>query len=81
MLVPTRELALQVSAVARSLSHTGLRTACVYGGVPKEPQVQLLSRRPHVVVATPGRLLDLVDDGQLSLSSPSAGDSELGRVT
>lgn len=42
VLVPTRELALQVAGVCRQVrKFTGLRTACVYGGVPKEQQVGL----------------------------------------
>lgn len=64
----------QVAAASRGVrKSTGLRTVCVYGGVPKEAQVELLEKQhPHILVGTPGRILDLVDDGALKLS---------GRVT
>lgn len=69
VMVPTRELAVQVAAQARALRPlAGLRAVAVYGGVPKEEQVELLHRAPHVVVATPGRCLDLVEDRTLDLS-------------
>lgn len=69
ILVPTRELAAQVAAQARQLrAVSGLATACLYGGVPKESQVELLQKNPQIIVATCGRLLDLVDDNLLSLS-------------
>ncbi|KAG1659531.1 hypothetical protein FOA52_016154 [Chlamydomonas sp. UWO 241] len=72
VIVPTRELAIQVAQQARALrAVSGLRTAVVYGGVPKEGQALLLAKRPHALVATPGRLLDLMDDGVLSLAQVS----------
>jgi hypothetical protein len=69
VLAPTRELAAQVAGVCRALKRRcgGLRAACVTGGADREAQVEALGRAPHIVVATPGRLLDLVDAGQLSL--------------
>jgi superfamily II DNA/RNA helicase len=55
-LAPTRELALQTLRAAKPLQQLfGLRTACLYGGVDKEPQRQLLRKHPHIVIATPGR--------------------------
>ncbi|GFH26391.1 uncharacterized protein HaLaN_24535 [Haematococcus lacustris] len=61
VITPTRELAQQVAQVWRGglRAATGLRCACVYGGVPREQQVASLAKLPHVLVATPGRLLDL----------------------
>ncbi len=60
ILVPTRELALQVAEQAHILgAATGLRTLAVYGGVALSPQQQGLARGAEVVIATPGRLLDL----------------------
>lgn len=44
--------------------------ACAAVGVPKETQVEALQKFPHILVATPGRLLDLVDDGLLKLEQP-----------
>jgi ATP-dependent RNA helicase DBP3 len=46
---------------------TGLQSACLYGGVPKPPQIQILGRGVEIVIGTPGRLLDLANDGFLSL--------------
>eukprot|EP00955_Chlamydomonas_euryale_P031294 329107-Chlamydomonas_euryale.AAC.10 len=60
---------LKVAQQARQLRGvSGLHSACVYGGVAKDAQVEgLLLRPPHVLVATPGRLLDLMDDGVVNL--------------
>ncbi len=60
ILVPTRELALQVAEQAHTLgAATGLHSVAVYGGVALSPQQQSLARGAAVVIATPGRLLDL----------------------
>jgi len=59
VLVPTRELARQVATEAESLFHdTGVRTVSVYGGVSYGPQLDGLKRGAHLVVGTPGRILD-----------------------
>ena len=64
VLLPTRELALQVAEQAQQLSHnTGLRVATVYGGVGYGPQEQALRKGVDILVATPGRLLDLRSQG------------------
>jgi ATP-dependent RNA helicase RhlE len=69
VLTPTRELANQVSksfaTYGRSL---GLRLAVVYGGVSQNPQVTALRAGVDIVVATPGRLLDLIGQGVVDLS-------------
>lgn len=44
-----------------------MRTVCVYGGVPKQPQLAALKEGVEVVVGTPGRMEDLMNDGALSL--------------
>jgi hypothetical protein len=69
ILAPTRELTQQVASVAQRIKKHcgGLRTVCLTGGTEKAPQIQALHKNPHIVVATPGRLLDLIDDGHLSL--------------
>ncbi len=60
IVTPTRELALQIVEVAKAASrNTGHRVAAVYGGVGYEPQVKALRRGVDMLVATPGRLLDL----------------------
>lgn len=70
ILVPTRELALQVE---ESLNNVGgplrMTTAVVIGGVSQHPQVRALRRNPHIVIATPGRLMDLIDQRAYSLKS------------
>ena len=61
ILVPTRELAMQVDESVRTYGRTvPLRSTVVYGGVPMEPQVKALRGGIEILVATPGRLLDLV---------------------
>ncbi len=68
VLVPTRELALQVGDVFTQLGHPlGLKVAVVYGGVSVNPQMMGLRGGADIVVATPGRLLDLVDHNALRL--------------
>jgi ATP-dependent RNA helicase RhlE len=68
VLAPTRELAAQISAAFASFGkHLRLRQAVVYGGVSKKRQVAELARGVDVLVATPGRLLDLMGDGSVLL--------------
>lgn len=60
ILGPTRELALQITGVLRSLSQgrPGIRIATIYGGESINKQISALRVAPHIIVATPGRLLD-----------------------
>ncbi len=68
VLVPTRELAVQVSEVFTQLGYPQrLKVAVVYGGVSINPQMMGLRGGADIVVATPGRLLDLVDHNALHL--------------
>ena len=61
VLAPTRELAAQISAEIRLLARfTRIRVATVFGGVPAQRQRTALAARPEIVVACPGRLLDLM---------------------
>ena len=70
VLVPTRELALQVEEMLRQIgAPLGLRSAVVIGGTSQHPQVKALKRDPHIVVATPGRLVDLMDQGVYRLNN------------
>lgn len=70
VLVPTRELAVQVSeAVFRYGRHLGVRVVPVFGGQPIHRQLQALDRGVHVVVATPGRALDHIGRGSLGLDA------------
>jgi len=62
ILAPTRELALQISSSIRSYGrHLHIRQAVVMGGVAQRPQIEALRRGVDILVATPGRLLDLVN--------------------
>jgi len=66
VLAPTRELAIQIAEAFRTYGrHLNLRYAVVYGGVGQRPQVEALRRGVDVVIATPGRLLDLHGQGHL----------------
>ena len=68
VLVPTRELAAQVQAVLSPLARAaGLRTAVVFGGTSQQPQVAALRGRADIVVACPGRLADLIEQGHCHL--------------
>ena len=69
VLVPTRELAVQVSEVLEPLAkEAGLRIVAVYGGADIERQIKKLRRGVDVIIATPGRLIDLGDRGELSVA-------------
>ena len=60
VLAPTRELAIQIQDELRDLCQfkEGVRTICLYGGAPIDRQITALKKRPQIVVATPGRLMD-----------------------
>jgi ATP-dependent RNA helicase RhlE len=67
-LAPTRELAAQIAESFQTYgARTHVRQTVVFGGVGKAPQIRDLTRGVDVLVATPGRLLDLMGDGYLSL--------------
>ncbi|MGC4093898.1 MAG: DEAD/DEAH box helicase [Polyangiaceae bacterium] len=69
VLTPTRELAAQIATRAAAYGrHVGLRHAVIYGGVSQRAQERDLSRRPELLVATPGRLLDLFRQGLIDFS-------------
>ncbi|QND84750.1 ATP-dependent RNA helicase RhlE [Chromobacterium vaccinii] len=72
ILLPTRELAAQVGEILRDLAQAlprKLKVAVVYGGVSINPQMMALRGGADIVVATPGRLLDLLDHNALRLSA------------
>ncbi|HKZ94671.1 MAG TPA: DEAD/DEAH box helicase [Candidatus Bathyarchaeia archaeon] len=70
VLVPTRELAVQVADhIGRFGKYTKLRVLPVYGGEPVERQVRALRNGVHIVVGTPGRVIDLLDRRILDLAS------------
>ncbi len=72
ILVPTRELAVQVGEVLHALSHAcaqRMKVSVVFGGVSINPQMMALRGGTDLIVATPGRLLDLLEHNALSLSA------------
>lgn len=70
VLAPTRELAIQVAdSFGTYGKHTGIRHTAIFGGVSQHQQTQILRRGVDVVIATPGRLLDLVIQGHISLQN------------
>ncbi len=74
ILVPTRELAAQVGEAFRRFSRflpSPLKTLVVYGGVSINPQMLALGGGADILIATPGRLLDLIDHNALSLAETS----------
>jgi ATP-dependent RNA helicase RhlE len=68
VLAPTRELAAQVEESVRTYGkYIGLRSAVIFGGMPMDPQIEQLRRGVEILVATPGRLLDHVQQRTLNL--------------
>ena len=69
VLAPTRELAIQIGESFSTYGkHLPLRHALVYGGVSQQSQVRALRRGAHILVATPGRLIDLMNQGHIKLN-------------
>ena len=70
IVAPTRELAEQIAQTSVTLSQRmKVKTVTVYGGVGKTPQIEALRRGAEIVVACPGRLLDLIGEGHIDLST------------
>ena len=73
VLAPTRELAIQIGESCGDYGkHLRLRHTLIYGGVSQHQQVRALSRGVHIIVATPGRLLDLMNQGHIRLGQLQA---------
>ena len=69
VITPTRELAMQIQEVCQTIARTrGLRVATVVGGVKIDPQIDRLARGVDVLIATPGRLIDLMNQKAVDLS-------------
>jgi ATP-dependent RNA helicase RhlE len=72
ILVPTRELAIQVNEVYQKLVHTfNMRTAVMIGGASVIDQINELRKNPHVLIATPGRLIDFISNQRIRLDDVS----------
>ncbi len=72
ILAPTRELALQIDRTVQPIARSvGLFTTQIYGGVPQYRQVSALQRGVDIIIGTPGRIEDLIEQGRLDLSAVS----------
>ncbi|CAJ0923595.1 21955_t:CDS:10 [Entrophospora sp. SA101] len=68
ILAPTRELALQIQQECKKFGNsTNIKNTCVYGGVPKGPQTRELSNGVEICIATPGRLIDMLETKKTNL--------------
>jgi ATP-dependent RNA helicase RhlE len=68
IVTPTRELAIQIDESFKAYGrHTGMRSTVIFGGVNQNPQISVLKQGVDILVATPGRLLDLMNQGHLTL--------------
>ncbi|MDL2227257.1 DEAD/DEAH box helicase [Bacteroidales bacterium OttesenSCG-928-K03] len=69
ILTPTRELALQISDCIKDYAkYTNIKHGVIFGGVNQEPQNKMLRKGIDILVATPGRLLDLINQGYIKLN-------------
>ncbi|CAK9807040.1 Probable ATP-dependent RNA helicase DDX43 [Anthophora plagiata] len=69
IMAPTRELALQIEKEVNKYSYRGFKAVCVYGGGSRKEQVNVITKGVEIVIATPGRLNDLVEANVLNLTS------------
>ncbi|KAI8966764.1 Phosphomethylpyrimidine kinase-domain-containing protein [Daldinia sp. FL1419] len=68
VLAPTRELAVQIQQeITKFGKSSRIRNTCVYGGVPRGPQIRDLTKGVEVCIATPGRLIDMLEGGKTNL--------------
>lgn len=68
VMVPTRELAVQIADVFNKIAqYTRVKTMSVHGGVEQDPQIEKLAKGADIIVVTPGRLFDLVSQGHINL--------------
>ena len=68
VMVPTHELAIQVTGMLNGLAkHTGVKAICIFGGVEQDPQIALLEKGADILATTPGRMFDLRSQGYLDL--------------
>jgi len=70
VVAPTRELAMQTYDNAKEFGEPlGIKSLCIYGGVQKFEQKNALRKNVHILIATPGRLLDLINEGACDISN------------
>lgn len=69
IMAPTRELAQQIDREAKKYSYQGIKSLCIYGGGDRREQVALCHEKPEIVIATPGRLNDLINNNIIDMTS------------
>ncbi|XP_071152368.1 uncharacterized protein [Mytilus edulis] len=69
VLSPTRELALQIETEVKKFDYKGIKSVCVYGGGNRREQIKVVTNGVEIIVATPGRLNDLVMNGIVNVKS------------
>lgn len=69
MLAPTRELAIQIVKEVEKYQFRGIRAVCLYGGSDRRKQIETIESGVEIIIATPGRLNDLVADGHIKIES------------
>ncbi|XP_070158975.1 probable ATP-dependent RNA helicase DDX43 [Polyergus mexicanus] len=69
VMAPTRELALQIEKEVGKYSYRGIKAVCVYGGGSRKQQIDIVTKGVQIVIATPGRLNDLVQAGVLNVTA------------
>lgn len=69
VLSPTRELAIQIEQEVKKINYKGIRSLCVYGGGDRKEQVANCERGVEIIIATPGRLYDLIQAGVINVTS------------
>ena len=67
MSYPSRELALQIESEVKKYSYKGITCCCIYGGGSRKNQINVVQKGVEIIVATPGRLNDLINAGFLSI--------------
>lgn len=69
VMVPTRELAVQIHEVFKTIGkYTNLKTACITGGVDQDPQIAELKKGVEILIATPGRMFDLIYQKKIKIT-------------
>ncbi|KAJ8033397.1 putative ATP-dependent RNA helicase DDX43 [Holothuria leucospilota] len=69
VLSPTRELALQIETEVKKYSYKGIKCVCVYGGGDRKKQISVVTKGVEIIIATPGRLNDLIQNGFVNVES------------
>ena len=80
VLAPTRELAFQINETFDALgSAVGLQSACLVGGIDMMTQAIALARKPHVIIATPGRLIDHLENTKVCCPATTLASARYSR--